>query len=145
MVKREFAEYSIKKVVLTNIVTGVVFFILGIIAINIASVSNVAEKTASETFIGVVAIMLFGLFLLPVTSGVVGGIIALFIKPFKRGIDNLKLYIVLIGINLVNGFVYFKVTGSVILFSLYIIFSLGGPLIVATLKHSRIKLSEAEN
>lgn len=141
----KFAEYSLKRVILTNILSAIVYFILGIIAVNIAMVSDIAEKTGNETFIGVVSIMLFGLFLLPLSSGVASGIIALFIKPFSRGIDNLKLYISLIIINLVNGFVYFNVTESGVLLALYIIFSLGIPLIVATFKHSRIKLSEAEN
>lgn len=90
-------------------------------------------------------VLFLGPFHLAFITTILCAIVPLFINPFEKFSDNLKLFITLIILNLIVSIYYFSFTKSFLISFIYLFFSIRVIIASISIKHSNIKINNIKS
>lgn len=132
---KSFSEFSLNKVIKINIINSFIYLFLMYLFF-----------TDRIPFLYVNLIVLFlGPLHLAFITTILCAIVPLFINPFEKFIDNLKLFITLIIFNLIVSICYFSFTKSLLISFIYLFLSIGAIIVSISIKHSKIRLNKIKS
>lgn len=132
---KSFSEFSLNRVIKINIINIFIYLFL---------IYLFSNDMILYLYVGFLLLFL-GPFHLACITTILCAIIPLFINPFEKFIDNLKLFITLIILNLIVSIYYFSFTKSFLISFIYLFFSIGAIIASISIKHSNIKINQIKN
>lgn len=132
---KSFSEFSLSKVIKINIINIFIYLFL---------IYLFSNDMILYLYVGFLLLFL-GPFHLACLTTILCAIIPLFINPFEKFSDNLKLFITLIILNLIVSIYYFSFTKSFLISFIYLFFSIGAIIASISIKHSNIKINNIKS
>ena len=130
-----FSEFNLSKIIKINIINSFIYLFLMYLFFS----NRIPFLYAN--FI----LLLLGPFHLALITTILCAIVPLFINPFEKFYDNLKLFITLIIFNLIVSLFYFSSTKSFLISFIYLFFSIGAIITSISIKHSKIKINKIKS